>query len=146
MELYTSIPITVGAGVMAVMRASRGDEVRLAALMGQVYVQNGIRAWSFVDKDGSPIQVDPSSRDWPDTVAELLPWDEGGALVADRADELYSENVLRPLTGRTLTQSLDGQTAGSISPIQPSQPKRQRRSRPSSPTSTDGRPSEAQAP
>lgn len=151
MELSTSIPIAVGAGVLAAVRATRGDEVRLAAMMAQVYVHFGITAWSFTgepdgDRPGDPIRVDTMSSGWDELVSRLLPWDQGGALVADRADELYSENVLRPLTGRTLTQSRDGQTAGSTSPIPTSRPQRRARSRRSSRTTTGGTPSEAQDP
>lgn len=152
-ELAARIPIAVGAGVMAAMRASRGDDVRLASLMAQVYVENGIVAWSFTgpievegERQGWPILVDASAPEWRETLAELLPWDQGGAEVADKASGLYSENILRPLTGRTLTQSLDGQTAGLTSPIQESSRPRPARSRRSSPTTTAGKPSEATAP
>lgn len=152
-ELATSIPIGVGAGVLAAVRASGGDEVRLAGMMAQVYVSFGITAWSFMGEPDSPdqatgwpIPVDPMSSGWTALVQRLLPWDNGGALVADKADELYSENVLRPLTGRTLTQSRDGQTDGLTYPIPPSQPTPPARSRRSSRTATAGRPSEAPAP
>lgn len=146
MELAPPVPIAVGAGFMAAIQAAGGDEVRLTALLTQVYVQHGIRAWSFVDADGEPILVEPGSRSWPDTLETWLPWHLGGATVADKADELYSKDVLRPLTSRPSTRSAAGQTVGSISPTQPSQRTRQARSRRSSQTASDGKPSVVQDP
>ena len=146
MDLSTSIPIAVGAGFMAALRASGGNEVRLQGLLGQLYVEHGIRAWSFVDAEGDSIPVDSGAYDWRDTIDRLLPWDKGGAAVMDKADELYSEEVLRPLVGRSLTQLRAGQTDGLIPATQPSQPPAPKPSRRSSRTSSAGKPSEAQEP
>lgn len=147
MELYANIPVALGAGFRWVLRTAGDNEVRLQALLGQLYLEHGISAWSFTDADQRPIPVDHGSYDWPATVAGLLPWDQGGAEVADAADDLYSENILRPLTGRSLTQLRAGQTGGTTSATQPSSQPAPKRSRPSSRTTTAaGKPSEAQAP
>lgn len=143
-ELHESIPVALGAGFRAALRASGGNEVRLQGLLAKVYLEHGIRAWSFQDEDGRGITVDDGAFDWPDTVARLLPWDKGGATVADQADALYSEDILRPLTGRSLTQLRAGQTGGSTSPTQPSSPIAPRPSRRSSrTTSAAGKQSDA---
>jgi hypothetical protein len=143
-ELESSVPIMVGVSVTQAIASAGDDEGRLTALMAQAYVRYGIRAWSFTNEAGNPLPVDPSDRDWPGTVDRLLPWDKGGAEVADAADGLYSEAVLRPLLGRTSKRSPGGQMDGSTSATPASGPTRRKRQRRSSQvTSAAGRPSVA---
>lgn len=138
-DLATSPPIAVGVGFLAAIRTARGDEVRLSAMLGRLYVEQGIVDWSFIDDDGTAAMVDP------DSIEKFLPWDRGGADVAGVADGLYSEIVLRPLRSRTSRHSQDGQTDGSTSPILQPQPTPRTPSRRSSRKSSGGRRSGAPA-
>lgn len=138
--LAPKAPIEVGAAVMGAIRAAGSNEGMLHGLMARAFVL-GIRAWTFVDGDGHPIRADVTSEGFGALVDDLLPWANGGADVADRADDLYSEAVLRPLISRTSTRSPGGQTDGSTSPTHPSGPMPLTLPEPSSPSDTDGKPS-----
>ena len=139
--LSPDMTVDLGSAVYAAIRAADGDDIRLQGLMAQAYLQFGIRAWSFVDEDGDPVRVDRTSKGWPDLIDKWLPWSSGGNIVTEKGDDLYSEEVLRPFRSRPSTQSLDGQTVGSISAIQPTGPKNPKPSKQSSQPSTDGTPS-----
>lgn len=140
-ELWPSVPIAVGASVMAAIRESGDDETVLQGQLARIYVTLGVRAWSFVDADGRGIPVRPTGSGWADVVAELLPWDRGGAEVANMGDELYSEAILRPLMSRSSTRSPGGRTAGSTSPTRRSGTRRRKPPARSSRTPTAGSPS-----
>lgn len=132
----------MGTAIMAAVRGT-ANRFTLEGYMAEAYMTFGIRAWSFVDEEGDGIPVDPAAPEWRETVEELLPWAQGGAEVVDRADSLYSEEVLRPLLSRTSTSSQGGQMDGSTSPTPASGPSRPKRSTPSSPASSeDGKQSE----
>ena len=145
-ELSGSVPIMVGIGVLSAIRAAGDDEGRLEALMARTYVRYGLVDWSFVDSDGRRVFIDPSSAEWGETVDRLLPWDAGGQEVAEAADALYSEAVLRPLMSRTSRQSQGGPMDGSTSATPLHGPKRQKRSKPSSRRATAGTPSAVRDP
>ena len=145
-EMHPQVPIMVGSAVLSAIRVAGDDEARLMALMARAYVAYGIRAWSFTDEDGRGIQVDPSSEGWMERVQDLVPWDLGGAIVADAGDDLYSGKVMRPLMPSRLASSLPGQTGEPTSVTSRTGHVPRKRSRPSSRTSTAGKPSVAQAP
>lgn len=146
-ELYEQVPIRVGSAVLYAIRVAGNDEGRLTALMSDAYVRYGIRSWSFTDEQGRPISVDPTGQEWTDDVARLLPWDQGGAEVADRADDLYGNKVLRPLVERSSTPSAPGPMAVQTSASPSTGPRHRKRSKQSSRTTTvAGQPSEAPAP
>ena len=107
--------------------------------LAQVYLEYGIVAWTFVDAKGQPRPVTP------ETIAELLPWDEGGMEVGERADELYSDRVFAPLARRSARSSPPGPTAPPTSPIPLSGHRRPKHSKRSSQIDTAGRPSAVQA-
>lgn len=130
-------PIEVGAAVMGAIRTAGGNEIVLQGLMARSFML-GIREWTFTDAQGRPIRVDATSEDFGDLLDDLLPWASGGAEVADRADGLYSQAILRPLLSRTSTSSRDGQMDGSTSAIPPSSPKRRKPAGRSSLTAMDG--------
>lgn len=133
-------PIEVGAAVMGAIRAAGDREGALHGLLARSYVL-GIRDWTFLDEAGHRIRPDVTSDGFSALVDELLPWSNGGADVADKADELYSEEVLRPLISRTSRLSQGGRTDGSTSPTPDTGPKPPEPSSPSSPSDTDGKPS-----
>jgi hypothetical protein len=83
------------------------DATRLAAVVTPVYLRHGIVSWNRVDEAGEPVPV-------TDETIAALRWEDAYE-VADRADDLYGEAVLRPLLRRTAKLSPGGPTAGSTS-------------------------------
>jgi hypothetical protein len=106
-----------------------------SAGLAEVYLKYGIVSWTFTDAQGKPRPITP------ETIAELLPWDEGGMEVAERADTLYSDRIFAPLARRSARSSPPGPTEPLTSPIQLSGHKRPKRSKRSSQIETAGRPS-----
>lgn len=123
------------AGVMAESKIAQiingvdpGGEAK--AIIFETYLLDGVKAWTFVDSEGTDVPVsDAAIKAW------LLADYSLGLVVAEEADKLYSEAVTDPLAKRSFGSSLNGQTDGSTSPKQGSSAKRRKRSSPSS-TST----------
>lgn len=135
-ELAPRATPAMGTAIMAAVRGT-ANRFNLEGYMAEAYLTFGIRAWSFTDEDGDNVPVDPIAPDWRETVEELLPWADGGVAVVEKADALYSEEVLRPLLSRTSTSSQAGQMDGSTSHTQPTGPKHPKQSTPSSPASSE---------
>jgi len=141
-ELRPSPTIDIGSAIYAAVANVGDDPVQLQVEMTRAFLRFGIVAWSFTDELGAPIPIRPRSTDFGEVISRLLPFSDGGFTVADRADDLYSEEVLRPLMTRlSLMRSRDGRTVGSTSPTPLTLRKPARRSKPSSPRSTAGSPS-----
>ena len=142
-ELRPSPTIDIGSAIYAAVANVGDDPVQLQVEMTRAFLRFGIVAWSFTDDRGDPIPIQPRKTDFGDVISRLLPFSDGGFTVADRADDLYSEEVLRPLMTRLSSmRSLGGQTVGSTSATRTTSRKPATRSEPSSPASSDGRPSE----
>ena len=71
-----------------------GDPTRLEELLWRVFRDHCITGWNFVDKDGDPIPLTSENKE------RGLPFAKGGRLVAEKADELYAQDVLAPLQAR----------------------------------------------
>ena len=102
--------------------------------LAEVYLEYGIVGWTFTDAQGKPRPITP------ETIAELLPWDEGGMEVGEAADTLYSDRIFAPLARRSAKSSPPGPTEPPTSPIPLSGHKRPKRSKRSSQIETAGRP------
>lgn len=142
-ELWPEATIPIGTAVLAIVREGGTDAAIIQGRLARVYILLGIRSWSFVDEDRKPIPVAPGRVDWEATIDTLLPWTKGGMELADAADALYSDDILRPLTSRQSTRSPGGQTVGSTSPTPEPGSMPQMRSRRSSRIDTAGSPSAA---
>jgi hypothetical protein len=141
-ELAPEPSIDIGAAVYAAVANVGDDPVLLQVELTRAYLRFGIRAWSFVDEKGEPVPITPRKASFDDVIRELLPFTNGGFDVADKADDLYSEAVLRPLMTRLSSmRSLGGQTVGSMSATRTTSRRRATPSEPSSPAATDGSPS-----
>ena len=70
------------------------DTVRLEELLWRIYRDLCITDWNFVDEDGDPVPLTPENKE------RGLPFAKGGRLVAEKADELYAQDVLAPLRSR----------------------------------------------
>lgn len=79
-----------GMAASAAIREGLTDQVLLAEKLGGIWLRHGIRTWTFLDAEGDPVPVSTDAAD------DLLPWGKGGRLVADKADELYAQDVLAP--------------------------------------------------
>ncbi len=89
-------PVLSARGGMAAQGAisdGEGDAVRLQELLWRVYRDHGIVGWNLVDEDG-PVPLTQ------DNIERALPFGKGGQAVADKADDLYAEDVLRPFRER----------------------------------------------
>jgi hypothetical protein len=123
-----------GMAARAAMVAGIEDTIILQEQLAEVWMRHAIVSWNLVDEGGAPI---PVTRD---NVAAALPYGKGGRLVADRADDLYAEDILAPLVEMSKSSSRRGPTNGSTSATTTS--KRKRRS-PSSTATTDTGPASA---
>lgn len=143
-ELRPSPTIDIGSAVYAAVANVGDDPMALQVELTRAFLRYGIVAWSFTDAAGNPIPIAPRRPGFDDLVSGLLPFSQGGFDVSDRADSLYSEEVLRPLTTRLSTMRLPGgQTVGSTSPTRPTSPRPVKPSRPSSPRGMAGKRSAA---
>lgn len=86
----------------------------------QTYVRHGAVGWNLTD-NGKPV---------PFSIEALVSDFELAYPVADKADDLYSEVVMRPLLARLSGTSQPGPTNGSIHPLTQSTPKRRKSSSP----------------
>lgn len=140
-EVYLRPRIGYEAGVDAAMAmqtafAEQMDSNQLARRIVPVYVRGGAIGWNLLDADGSPLPFDPEIilSDW-----------ETALLVGDKADDIYSEAVIRPLvqstpgsspsTPTTSSTSAPPSRPASVTPASGRSAKPRKRSRPSS-TST----------
>ena len=141
-ELRPSPTIDIGSAVYAAVANVGDDPVQLQVEMTRAFLRFGIVAWSFTDEHGASIPIQPRRPEFGEVISRLLPFGNGGFDVADRADSLYSEEVLRPLMTRlSKMPSPAGRMAGSTSPTPRSLPTPAKRSKPSSRPSTAGKPS-----
>ncbi len=132
---------TTPMGVAAWAVISVGGAVwDLQARLADVWRHYGIADWSFTDEKGAAIPITPTAMD------DLLPFGSGGREVQDRADELYSEAILRPLVERQSKSSLPTPTEPLTSASPPSGATPPTPFSPSPQTEPDGKPSEVPVP
>lgn len=119
-----------GAEVVAAMGKVGDDTSRFAELVGPVLIRRGVVAWNVLDEKGEPVPVTPAALDG-------LRWEDAYEL-ADKADDLYGEQILAPLVKRMNESSKAGPTNGSTRPRRSAKP-RTRSARSSSPSSASAR-------
>ena len=106
---------------------------RMFEFLGPVYLREGPLSWNVVDESG-PV---PMTKD-----ALLdLPYSQG-LPIANRADELYSDEVASPLVKRTNALSSNGQTGSSTRPRKRSSSTHRKPHGSSSVNGTAGQPSQ----
>lgn len=133
-HLYPELSMAGGMAAQgAITEAWEGpslDQVRLQELLAVVWIRHGVASWTFLDDMGEPIPVTP------DNIAAALPYQKGGRLVADKADDLYAEAVTAPLVERLNALSKRGSTR-SPSPTSPNRATRRSQPKRSSTATTD---------
>ena len=122
--VYLAPELSMAGGMAAQGAISEGytDPIRLQELLAEIWIRHGVIAWNLVDEAGDPVEVTALN------VAACLPYGKGGRLVAERADDLYSEDILAPLVQRLKSTSRRGQTDGSTSATRRPTSKPRRRS------------------
>lgn len=129
-------PVISMAGGMAVQGAildAQGDSVRLQELLAHVYLAHGVTGWNLLDERGKPVPCTP------DRLAVAIPYGTGGQAIAEKANDLYADDVMRPLVERLNSLLPTGPTASSPSlaetstttPSEPSSPENSAASAPS---------------
>lgn len=140
-EVYLAkrLPLAVGiAGAWVVDNATSVPTV--VGQLAEVYL-GGITGWTFVDVRGKPEPVTPES------VARLLPYEDGGLEVAQAASALYEDALMRPFRKRYPERFLAGASDSSTSANSDFGSPSPTPSEPSSPSSSEaGKPSEDPAP
>lgn len=84
--------VPMGVAAWAVVRAG-GDAPTITGRLAEVWLRFGIVEWTFTNEAGRPEPITPEN------IERLLPFGRGLEL-ADRADGLYADEVLRPLVER----------------------------------------------
>jgi hypothetical protein len=88
----------------------RQDEALVYAVLQEAYLLVGVSAWTVQDADGKPVPVGTTTvRNW------LLPKPVQASIVADAADDLYTEAVMAPLVRRAQVSSQPTPTGPSTS-------------------------------
>lgn len=107
-EVYLAPKLPLAGGLQADfdIRKAAGDGTFLAQLWQVTFVKHGAIGWNLLDEDGEPVPFD---------VNVLLEDYALASPVAEKADDIYGESVMRPLLQRLRTTSQTGRTAGSIS-------------------------------
>lgn len=106
--------LTPGGGMEAtyiLTTAHQNGEAVTARLLGMCFLTDGLMRWTLLDDDGKPIPANEETL-----ASGALDWDTTLAPIAEKADTLYAESVLRPLLARLPRRSRNGQTAASTSP------------------------------
>jgi hypothetical protein len=119
----------VNAAMMAKQEDPDGSSAELVATLSEQYLLVGIESWSLRGADRKPLPVTSATiRD------KLLSRPLVAVVIAEAADDLYSQAVVLPLLLKAARSSQPGQTNGSTSPRTGS---RRKRPTPSSPSSTE---------
>ena len=102
--LAPALSMSGGMAAQGAIATSGGDALRLQELLADIWVRHGVVGWNLLDDRGNDIPLTP------DNIARALPYGKGGRLVAERADDLYAEDILAPLADRLRKLSQPGPT------------------------------------
>ncbi len=102
--LAPTLSMAGGMAAQGVISAAGADAVKLQELLSVLWIRHGVVDWNLVDEAGKPVPLTETN------VAAALPYGKGGRLVADRADDLYAEDILAPLAERVAALSPHGPT------------------------------------
>ena len=108
--LEPALSMQMAITAFAAMRGAGPNRAAQTGALVSSYFPLGIRAWTFTDADGRLREITRESVD------ELIPWESGGFELADRADNLYSGHLMRPLLAGRSKSSPAGPTETSTSP------------------------------
>jgi len=127
------MPLAGGVAGMAAIAAgaqalgANFSSIQLAEYVFPVYLAHAIEAWTFTGADGAPVPLTDGDA--------VLPFGVKYA-IADAADDLFGEEISRPLVAMISRSYPSGPTASSTSPNRSSGRRRRPRSAPSSPATS----------
>lgn len=109
--VYLAPQLSMPGGMAAQAAINEGikDSMVMQERLAAIWTRFGIVGWNLLDERGQPIPVTAEN------IAAALPYGKGGRLVADKADDLYAEDILAPLVQRLESISGTGPTNGSTS-------------------------------
>lgn len=107
--LAPQLPMAGGMAAQSAINDGLDDSLLLQALLAEVWVRFGVVGWNLLDDVGADVPLNAAN------IKAALPFGKGGALVAERADELYAQDILAPLVARLPSTSRRGLTNGSTS-------------------------------
>lgn len=118
--VYLAPALSMAGGMAAQAAAVEGltDSIRLQELLATIWLRHGVVGWNLLDEDGKALSLDPA------TIDRALPYGKGGRLVAEKADDLYAEDILAPLVKWSENISRGGPTVASTSRTRTSSRKR----------------------
>jgi len=125
--LAPKLTVPMGAAAMAVINmVPAGIGPMQAAITGSLFAPapaGGIVAWegSRFERKGDD-GIIKSEEITAEAIERLLPWTDGGAAIAEKIEELYSEDLFRPLAERRSKASPLTPTAVSTSAEQSGTP------------------------
>lgn len=102
--LAPALSMAGGMAAQGVIAEAAGDSVRLQELLAALWLKHGVVGWNLLDDAGQPVEITDAS------LATALPYGKGGRQVAERADDLYAEDILAPLVERANALSKRGPT------------------------------------
>jgi len=128
--LYFAPKLSLEAGLAAAVaiRDNADDEIALQAALGRVLFLYNVMDWNLTDEKG---HKRPFVRR---ELEAAVPWEDGGYVAAEKADDLYSAVALSPLVRKMRDLSSAGRTGNSRSPKRRTQTGRRPLSGPSSAT------------
>lgn len=143
-DLAPKLSATAGAAAWTALRSAEPTAADVEAAVAAAFLRHNIVAWSFTGEaheDGrrEPLPISNAS------IAEVLDW-SSAHLVTEKCDELYAEDLFRPLASRLGRSLKPGQTAESTSATTDSGETPPKPSSPSSDPDSDTSPSEDPAP
>ena len=124
--LMPEVSLSLGLRCNGALAVADDDPQMMETLLGKAFIEGGIVGWTFVEGD-LPVPITPAN------IARMLPWAKGGSLVSERANDLYSADILAPLRRRSQAQLPPGPTSVLTSVTRPSRAQRRNSSKSSSP-------------
>jgi hypothetical protein len=128
--LAPEVSLTLGLAANGALTVSQGDPAQMETMLGRLFIEKGIVSWTFTEDD-EPVDVTPAN------IERWLPWGKGGSLVSERANDLYSADILHPLVRRLSNARQPGPTGVLTSVTRPSRRQRRNSSKSSSPAPSE---------
>ena len=132
-EIYLAPALSMAGGMaaQALIGQSMTDPIAIQEGLARIWINHGIVGWNLVDSDGDDLPLTRSN------IEARLSYAKGGRAVAERADDLYAEDILRPLQERLKRLSPRGSTASGPRPTSGRTTSTTRRRSPSSTATTE---------
>jgi len=88
------LTLPIAAAALTAMQNSAGTVSSQQGAIVGAYLPAAITSWTFTDERRSPVEITQENLD------RLVPWGSGGLELVEACDELYSDELMRPLLAR----------------------------------------------